>query len=145
MDCATMPTTELKFDASLLELRTEDGWEFKNGCWWIAPQTLDVREMTSFMIAQSARFVTITSMEREGGETRLDFHWDLKGTILTFSTTTRGNAAPSISGLCPGADWVEREIHEYYAVEFTGRDNNKPLMLRPGLEPGINRRKGAKS
>ena len=48
----------------------------------------------------------------------------------------------SITDICAGADWTEREIYEYFAVEFTGRDNNKPLMLRPGLEPGLNRREG---
>jgi NADH:ubiquinone oxidoreductase subunit C len=51
----------------------------------------------------------------------------------------------SFADLCPGVDWAERETYEYFAVEFTGRDNNKPLMLRPGLEAGLNRRQGKKS
>jgi NADH:ubiquinone oxidoreductase subunit C len=51
----------------------------------------------------------------------------------------------SFADLCPGVDWAERETYEYFAVEFTGRDNNKPLMLRPGLEAGLNRRRGKKS
>jgi Ni,Fe-hydrogenase III component G len=136
---------ELEFGAPLLELRAEDGWESKNGAWWISRETLDPRAMTRLMLAQKARFMTLTAIEREDGETRLDFHWDLKGVILSFSTVTHENKFASISDLCPAADWVERETYEYFAVEFTGRDNNKPLMLRPGLKAGLNRRQGEKA
>jgi NADH:ubiquinone oxidoreductase subunit C len=137
--------TELRFDSTLLELRTEDGWEQKNGSWWIAPETLDPRAMTQFMLAHNARFVTVTAIQSEGGETRLNFHWDVKGTLLTFSAITHENRFVSISDLCIAADWVEREVHEYFGVDFIGRDNTKPLMLRPGLEIGLNRREDAKS
>jgi hypothetical protein len=138
---ATMPVTELRFELPLLELRTEDGWENENGSWWIAPETLDPRAMTQFMLAQNARLVTITAIE-QGSETRLNYSWDLKGVVLTFVALTRENKAVSVADLYAGADWTEREIYEYFKVEFTGRDNNKPLMLRPGLEPGLNRREG---
>jgi len=134
----------LQFDPALLELRTTDGWEQKNGAWWIAPETLDSRAMTKFMLSQNARLMTIAAMECDGGEIRLDYHWDVKGVILTFTTRTESNTATSVSDLCPGADWIEREIHDYFAVEFGGRDNTKPLMLRPGLEAGLNRRQGEK-
>ena len=132
--------TGLQFDASLLALSAADGWQEKNGSWWIAPEDLDVREMASLMLAQDARLITMTAMEGLDGETRLAFHWDVKGVILTFSTVTHGNTSTSISDLCIAADWVERETNEYFAVEFTGRNNTKPLMLRPGLKPGLNRR-----
>ena len=139
-----MAERELRFDARLLELRQEDGWEQKNGAWWMASETLDPRAMSRFMLDKNARFITVTAIECEDNETRLDFHWDMKGVILTFSTRTHGNKFVSISNLCPAADWVERETYEYFAVEFTGRDNNKPLMLRPGLEAGLNRRQDGK-
>jgi NADH:ubiquinone oxidoreductase subunit C len=137
---AVMLEREIGWDVSLLDLRAEDGWEQKNGAWWITQEKLEPRAMTRFMLAQDARFMTVTAIEREGGETRLDYHWDLKGVILTFSTQTRENKFPSISDLCPAADWLERETYEYFSVEFTGRTSNKQLMLRPGLEAGLNRR-----
>lgn len=139
-----MPITS-QFNPTLLELRPEDGWEQKNGAWWIALESLDPRAMTRFMLAQNARLMTVTAMECEGNEIRLDYHWDVKGVILTFTTRTQSNTAVSVSDLCAGADWIEREIHEYFAVDFSGRDNMKPLMLRPGLEIGLNRRQGEKS
>jgi Ni,Fe-hydrogenase III component G len=141
---AEMQASDVCFDETLLELRSQDGWQHSNGAWWLEAKALDPRAMTSFMLAHEARLVTVASMEREAGETRLDYHWDLKGVVLTFSTITRAGSFPSIADLCPGADWIEREVHEYFAVEFTGRDNTKPLMLRSGLLPGLNRKQGAK-
>lgn len=37
---------------------------------------------------------------------------------------------PSLSGRFPGADWHERETAEMFGVEFTGRTNTEPLLLR---------------
>lgn len=138
-----MQENEVRFEAALLELHAEEGWESRNGAHWISADALDVRAMAAFMMAQNARFMTLTAAERED-ETQLDYHWDLRGTILTFSTRTHENRCVSITDLCPGVDWSERETYEYFAVEFTGRNNNKPLMLRPGLEAGLNRRQGKK-
>jgi hypothetical protein len=135
---------EVRFGRALLELRAEDGWENSKGAHWISADSLDVRAMASFMMEQGARFMALTATENED-ETRLDYHWDLRGTILAFSTTTHQGRCVSFADLCPGVDWAERETYEYFAVEFTGRDNNKPLMLRPGLEAGLNRRRGKKS
>ncbi len=142
-ESATMFKREPRFDAQLLELREEDGWQQKNGAWWIAPQMLDARAMARLMVPV-ARLMTVASRVCDGGETHLDYHWDLNGVILTFSAQTSENKFASISDLCPAADWVEREIHEYFAVDFTGRDNTKPLMLRPGLEAGLNRTQDGK-
>ncbi|MDA8326089.1 MAG: NADH-quinone oxidoreductase subunit C [Nitrospiraceae bacterium] len=68
---------------------------------------------------------------------RLFYHWDMEGRILTFSTLTREEAVASISSICPAADWIEREIHDYFAVNFTGRDGLSPLLLRPDDPPGM--------
>jgi hypothetical protein len=135
---------EVSFGRALLELRAEDGWENSNGAHWISADSLDVRAMATFMTAQGARFMALTATQNED-ETQLDYHWDLRGTVLAFSTTTHQGRCVSFADLCPGVDWAERETYEYFAVEFTGRDNNKPLMLRPGLEAGLNRRQGKKS
>jgi len=44
---------------------------------------------------------------------------------------------PSIVDIYCGADWAEREAHEYYAVTFEGRASTLPLMLPEGDPPGI--------
>ncbi|HEY0697672.1 MAG TPA: NADH-quinone oxidoreductase subunit C [Micromonospora sp.] len=35
----------------------------------------------------------------------------------------------SVADLSPGADWHERETHEMFGVDFTGRDGLRPLLL----------------
>jgi hypothetical protein len=40
-------------------------------------------------------------------------------------------------------DWIEREIHEGFALDFSGRVY-EPLLLRQGDTPGVNLREEAK-
>lgn len=127
---------------ALLELRPADGWEEKYGSWWLGPVTIDVRELTRLLVAQKARLMTVSGTDAGNGETCLHYHWDYQNRALTFSIPTVGNQAVSIADLLGGADWIEREIRDYFAVAFTGRSEIQSLMLRPGLEPGLNRKGG---
>jgi NADH-quinone oxidoreductase subunit C len=104
---------------------------------------MDVRATTELMISLGARFLTITAVELPDKEIRLDYQWDLKDQLLSFTTATVKQRIPSITDLSPAADWVERETREYFAVDFTGRDNTKPLMTRAGDPIGINLHKEA--
>ena len=36
---------------------------------------------------------------------------------------------PTISGIYPGANWHERETHDFFGVVFTGHPNLSPLLL----------------
>jgi NADH:ubiquinone oxidoreductase subunit C len=90
------------------------------------------------MASLEARFVAITAMERPDKEVRLDYQWDFKGQLLTFTTATVAQHIATIADICPASDWVERETHEYFAVEFIGRETTKPLMTRAGDPIGIN-------
>jgi len=38
----------------------------------------------------------------------------------------------SIAPIMKGAEWIEREIHELFGVEFDGHLNMKPLLLPDG-------------
>ena len=59
--------------------------------------------------------------------------------MLGLPFTIAGNAIDSIFDLCEAADWIEREIHEEYSIDFTGREC-APLLLRQGDESGVNLR-----
>jgi hypothetical protein len=124
-----------------IEIGAEGGWQDEHGSLWLRPGSLDVRRMAIEMNARDARFVTITASELpENGGIRMDYHWDLEGALLTITTKAEDGRIPSIYDLCPAADWIEREIHEYFAVEFEGREC-APLFLRAGVAPGVNLRK----
>lgn len=124
----------------LLGVAPGQEWERKGSSHWLEPESLDVRKMAAVMGQLRGRLITITATQLpdDGGMT-MDYHWDLDGQLMTFALKVENNQVPSIFDLCEAADWVEREIHEYLAIEFTGRDY-EPLMLRTGDTAGVNLR-----
>ena len=110
----------------------------KGSSLWLAPDALDVRKMAKLMNQQKGRLITITATQLPEDEGMvMDYHWDLDGRLMTFHLHVDDSTVPSIYDLCESANWIEREIHEYFAIEFTGRDY-EPLMLREGDKPGVN-------
>jgi len=92
-----------------------------------------------------ARFVTITAYELPNKDGfRLEYHWDLEGRLLGVAFTIAGNSIESIFDLSEAADWIEREVHEGFAIGFSGREY-EPLLLRPGDQPGVNLREAPAS
>jgi hypothetical protein len=134
-----MATETIGFEKTLQELGLGEGWKWDKGSWWLTlPDQADVRATAEHMVQLQARFVAITAIERPDKEIRLDYQWDLDGKLLSFVSATSARQIPTIADLCPAADWVERETHEYFSVEFTGRETTKPLMTRAGDPLGIN-------
>jgi hypothetical protein len=127
------------------KLGSADQWLEKGGVHWLDPGPLTVRELCMEMIACKARFVTITAYQLPGVEGfRLEYHWDLDGQLLGFPFLLQGNSPESakiesIYDLCEAVDWIEREIHEGFAIDFTGREY-EPLLLRQGDKLGVNLR-----
>ncbi len=119
------------------ELGIIKSWEIHGAGLWVEDSHLDVESLARWMGKHHGRFVTLTARPFPGGECRLDYHWDLEGQLLSLTTITHEGSIPSIAALCPAADWVEREVHDYFAIDFMGRDETRPLMLRPDDRPGI--------
>jgi NADH:ubiquinone oxidoreductase subunit C len=112
----------------------------KGGVHWIEPGAMTVRELASAMNSVQARFITITAYQLPKDEGfRLEYHWDLNGQLLGFPFVLAGNSIESIYDLCEAVDWIEREIHEGFGLDFTGRAY-EPLLLRQGDTPGVNLR-----
>ncbi|HET7398804.1 MAG TPA: NADH-quinone oxidoreductase subunit C [Intrasporangium sp.] len=55
--------------------------------------------------------------------------------VLLRTRLPEGAAAPSLTGLFPGAAWPERETHEMFGIDFAGYDDGTGLGLRPLLLP----------
>jgi NADH:ubiquinone oxidoreductase subunit C len=127
------------------ELGTAEPWVESRGTWWLNPGTVSVRHAARVMNEMHARFITITAYQLPGAEGfRLEYHWDLHGRLLGLPFTIAGNAPEgakidSIFDLCEAADWIEREVHEEYSIDFTGRVY-EPLLLRKGDKTGVNLR-----
>ena len=119
-------------------LQIAEQWVEERGVNWLATGALNVRQVAAMMNEVHARFVTITAIELPGGQgLRLDYHWDLDGQLLGFPFYISGNLIESIFDLCEAVDWIEREVHEGFAIDFAGREY-EPLLLREGDKPGVN-------
>lgn len=134
-----MTTTSVNsnFETILQQLGIGEGWVKKGGSWWIATDTVNARSAAHIMVAHDARLSTISSFEREDGEILLDYHWSLYGTLVTIEIPTKDKQINSITDIFLGADWVEREIHDYFLVEFPDRVDTKRLMTREGTAQGM--------
>ena len=125
-------------------LGTAEPWVENGGVLWLKYPDLNVREVAKAMNAVQARFVTITAYQlpKEEG-LRLEYHWDLDGQLLGFPFNLAGNSIESIYDLSEAVDWIEREVHEGFAVDFIGREY-EPLLLREGDKLGMNMREEVK-
>jgi NADH:ubiquinone oxidoreductase subunit C len=112
----------------------------KGGVHWLVLGATNVRELAKAMNEIHARFITITAYQLPKDEGfRLEYHWDLNGQLLGFSFQLTGKFIDSIFDLTEAADWIEREVHEEYGIDFTGREY-EPLLLRQGETMGVNLR-----
>jgi hypothetical protein len=103
-----------------------------------------VRELATAMNEIRARFLTATAYQPAGPESAyIEYHWDCDGQLLGFRFPLPARSIDSIYDLCEAADWIEREIHEGFAVDFVGREY-EPLELRQGDTLGVNLREEAK-
>ncbi|MGO9795868.1 MAG: NADH-quinone oxidoreductase subunit C [Terracidiphilus sp.] len=122
------------------KLGVSEPWVESRGTHWLNPGATNIRDVAQAMNAAGARFVTITAYELPGDAGfRLEYHWDLQGWLLGVPYQIAGKSIESIYDLNEAVDWIEREVHEGFAIEFTGREY-VPLMLRAGDKPGVNLR-----
>ena len=125
-----------KGEEILAQLSSGKGWEKRSDGWWLETPDANVEKMAHLMTEAKARLVTITAYEVSNDEFRIIYHWDLEGRMLNISAMTREKSIPTVAMIHPASDWAEREIHDYFAVQFTGREL-APLFLNPESSPGI--------
>ena len=138
-----MTATMTPLEAISEKLHTTEPWVDTGGVHWLSPGELKVRDLAKAMNELRARFVTITAYQLPGEQGfRLEYHWDLDGCLLGFPFLLAGDSLESakidsIYDLCEAVDWIEREVHEGFAVDFIGREC-EPLLLRAGDRLGVN-------
>jgi NADH:ubiquinone oxidoreductase subunit C len=118
-------------------------WQPGEESWWMDAPGLDVVAMAQAMQTAGARLVTLTSLAA-GSETEVIYHYFWQGKSLNLRVHSIEQALPSIAALIPAAEWIEREIHDLYAVRFEGHPGLTPLIRPPELENGFFRRPGGR-
>lgn len=65
-------------------------------------------------------------------------HFTKPGRIAHRVLVSRDEAElPSISSIYQGADWHERECHDFHGIKFAGHPNLLPLLLDPETPAGV--------
>lgn len=130
-------------DCCVTQNGIRDGMQELSGVKWLAVGELDVRARAESQREKGARLITITAYELQAGEGFcLEYIYDQDGQVQGFSFHALVKVVPSIFDICEAADWIEREIHEEYGIDFSGR-LYEPLLLREGDRTGVNLREVA--
>ena len=83
-----------------------------------------------------ARFNIASAIDRpDGTEILYHFEFDKDNVIVSirvFSPERRNPEFDSITPIFPGAEWIEREMHELFGIDFKGHPDLKPLLLPDG-------------
>lgn len=107
-----------------------------DGLWLDAPD-LDVMAMARLMLDAQATLSTMTAVALADGETELIYHYHQGKDAINVKTRTHENGIASIASITPAANWIEREIHDLYAVMFNGHPNLARLVRPPEIPVGF--------
>jgi NADH:ubiquinone oxidoreductase subunit C len=121
---------------------TQD-WRPDKDAWWMDAPALDIVAMANLCQQNGARLVTLSGLAA-GSETEVIYHYFWQGHALNLRVRSRDQSLPSIAALTPAAEWIEREIHDLYAVNFVGHPALTPLIRPPELAPGFFRLPGGR-
>ena len=87
-----------------------------------------------------ARFVIATGIDSDHCfEVLYHFSYDRTGTVITVKAFINDREKPSvksISPFLPGAEWIEREMHDILGIEFTGHPDMRRLILNDNWPEG---------
>ncbi|HUW58745.1 MAG TPA: NADH-quinone oxidoreductase subunit C [Planctomycetota bacterium] len=87
-----------------------------------------------------SRFAIVTGIDVPGGiEILYHFVFDEKDTVVTLKTRV---AKPfpeieSITPIIPGAEWIEREVHDLLGVNFRNHPRLERLILHDNWPEGV--------
>lgn len=87
------------------------------------------------------RFSTATAIDNENNfEIIYHFSYDKTGEIFNVRVYIEDRNNPTISSLTKifrAAEWIEREIHELFGINFIGHPNLKHLLLSEDWPTGV--------
>lgn len=112
---------------------------------WLDTPDLDVIRMAALANDLGMRLSTMTGIAVEEGETQLIYHFVSGSLVLNVRVQTQRNSIPSIAAIMPAANWIEREIHDLYGVEFLGHPHLERFIRPPELPVGFFREKGGEA
>ena len=87
------------------------------------------------------RFVIVTGIDAEDCfEVLYHFSYDQLGCVITVKAFIRDRENPAIESIAPflpGAEWIEREIHDILGIDFKNHPNLRRLILADDWPEGV--------
>ena len=105
--------------------------------WWMRAPLLDIAAMAETMHQLGARLGTMTGSALQSDETAVIYHYILGTAAVNIRTESRDRSLPSITAVTQAADWIEREIHDLFGVDFVGHPNLTRLIRPPQVPQGF--------
>ncbi len=98
--------------------------------------------VTKFMFEDvGCRFVIASGIDAEDCfEVLYHFSYDQLGWVITVRAFIRDREHPSIDSITPflpGAEWIEREIHDILGIEIKNHPNMRRLILADDWPEGV--------
>jgi len=102
----------------------------------------DIREVVVFLFkGLGLRFNIASAVDAfDAYEILYHFAEDSSGVELSVRVFLKDKNDPhidSITTIIKGAEWIEREMHELFGIEFDGHPNMKPLLLADDWPKGV--------
>ena len=99
-------------------------------------------DLCKFLFEQvPARFVIISAIDAEHCfEMLYHFSYDQLGIVITVKAFIRDREKPAIESITPfipGAEWIEREIHDLFGIDITNHPSLKRLILADDWPEGV--------
>jgi len=101
----------------------------------------DLTDFVKFIFNElEARFNTASCVDKSSGmEILYHFSFTKAGLVVSLKTylDKKSLAVESLMPIMKGAEWIEREIHELFGVEFKGHPKIKKLLLPDDWPDGL--------
>jgi len=87
------------------------------------------------------RFVIATGIDSDDCfEVLYHYSYDQTGCVVTIKAIIRDRENPAIESIAPflpGAEWIEREIHDIFGIEFKNHPDMRRLILADDWPEGL--------
>jgi NADH-quinone oxidoreductase subunit C len=87
------------------------------------------------------RFVIVTCIDADDWfEILYHFSYDQLGAVVTVKAFIRDRENPAIESIAPflpGAEWIEREVHDIMGIEFKNHPDMRRLILADDWPEGV--------
>ncbi len=122
--------------------RIKDVFEKSKKRAYITIEPQDIREVSGYIFRDlGCRFNIATAVDAfDCFEILYHFSKDDSGVVVSVRIMLKDKSDPHVDSITPimkGAEWIEREMHELFGIEFDGHPNMKPLLLADDWPQGV--------